>query len=327
MQEKLKALRHSIETLGELWEGLIVRPDPDHPGGYQLAFGHHRWKSAKDAGLKKLNVIVRDLTDEQMLQFMGRENMEDYRSEFLIMLETWEAASKFAGDRRQKTQAIDVAEVLGWTTPDTRPERSRGRPNETALACAAASELIAGGWVNREDLAGISVFDAREICQRAKTRMQQVEEAGRTTRATRTDVEAVKRDISKAVKAVAGDARQGLTPRKSLGGEVDAKSYRYAREAKRKTPLILPFLTALCAQIERMLNGDSSAEKIDETIKAIGDIESIEDRQGVERLAMELRNLAERATSKQAVITKQLGKTSGRKTKVVTPDFKQIANG
>ena len=37
-------------------------------------------------------MVVRDLDDKQMLQFMGRENGEDYNADFLVMLEIWEAA-------------------------------------------------------------------------------------------------------------------------------------------------------------------------------------------------------------------------------------------
>jgi hypothetical protein len=34
---------------------------------------------------------------------MGRENMEDYNADFLVMLESWEAAMKLPAARRRKT--------------------------------------------------------------------------------------------------------------------------------------------------------------------------------------------------------------------------------
>jgi hypothetical protein len=37
-----------------------------------------------------------------MLQFMGRENGEDYNAEFLVMLNTWEAAARFFPRMRGK---------------------------------------------------------------------------------------------------------------------------------------------------------------------------------------------------------------------------------
>ena len=46
-----------------------------------------------------------------MLQFMGRENMEDYNADFLCMLETWEAAVKFAHRSAQNSKPIDIARL------------------------------------------------------------------------------------------------------------------------------------------------------------------------------------------------------------------------
>jgi hypothetical protein len=51
-----------------------------------------------------------------MLQFMGRENMSDYNSDFLTMLETWDAAVNYLTTKDGKSiQPIVIAELLGWT--------------------------------------------------------------------------------------------------------------------------------------------------------------------------------------------------------------------
>ena len=81
-KRKLEALERSIEHVG-LWEGLIGRR-AGH--GYQLAFGHHRLEAARSRKLTTVPLIIRDLTDEEMVGFMGRENMEDFNSDFLVML-------------------------------------------------------------------------------------------------------------------------------------------------------------------------------------------------------------------------------------------------
>lgn len=47
--------------------------------------------------------------------FMGRENGEDYGSEFLVMLNTWEAAIKFLLPQGSKNRPVDIARLLGWT--------------------------------------------------------------------------------------------------------------------------------------------------------------------------------------------------------------------
>jgi hypothetical protein len=137
IQDKVNALARSFEAVG-IWEGIIARPAPDS-NAYQLAFGHHRLEAAKTLGLTEIPLIVRDLSDEEMLQFMGRENGEDYRTEFLIMLNTWEGAVKFGGRGLQKPKPIDLARLLGWT--EYLPANERTRMNETAKACANAFAL------------------------------------------------------------------------------------------------------------------------------------------------------------------------------------------
>jgi hypothetical protein len=41
---------------------------------------------ARSRKLTTVPLIIRDLTDEEMVGFMGRENMEDFNSDFLVML-------------------------------------------------------------------------------------------------------------------------------------------------------------------------------------------------------------------------------------------------
>src|SRR4051794_256634 len=99
--------------------------------------------------MKTVPLILRPLTDEQMLQFMGRENMEDYNAVFLILLESWEAVLKSGLPCLQgrTPKAIDVARLLGWTR--IRSDRGDDKMNDTAAACNAAFVLIEGGHMTR----------------------------------------------------------------------------------------------------------------------------------------------------------------------------------
>ena len=91
VERKLDALARSIKDVG-MWEGVIARSDGNR---VQIAFGHHRIEAARRMGLASVPIIMRDLDDESMLKFMGRENGEDYNSDFLCLLETWEAAASY----------------------------------------------------------------------------------------------------------------------------------------------------------------------------------------------------------------------------------------
>jgi hypothetical protein len=56
---------------------------------------------------------------------MGRENLEDYTADFLVMLESWEAAVVFAGRARQTSEPTDIAAILGWVRKEDRsPQRN-----------------------------------------------------------------------------------------------------------------------------------------------------------------------------------------------------------
>ena len=73
------------DTIGELsqvikaqgFQGvLIARPHPSLSGSYELTAGHRRREAARRAGLSTLPVVVRDLTDEEMVTLAVTENIQ-----------------------------------------------------------------------------------------------------------------------------------------------------------------------------------------------------------------------------------------------------------
>jgi hypothetical protein len=170
-KRKLEALERSIEHVG-LWEGLIGRRAGQV---YQLAFGHHRLEAARKCKLTTVPLIIRDLTDEEMVGFMGRENMEDFNSDFLV-LASWEAAQKFLISTEIKNaQPLETARLLGWI----RVVGKQDNLNNLASACNAATTLIDAGHFARDDLYGMSVSAAREIVERAQSRMEMLDKLGK----------------------------------------------------------------------------------------------------------------------------------------------------
>jgi ParB family chromosome partitioning protein len=71
--EKLEQLTLSVKTLGIL-EPMLVRQNPS--GEYELVAGERRYRAAKAAGLLKVPVVVRELTDEEALQLSLVENLQ-----------------------------------------------------------------------------------------------------------------------------------------------------------------------------------------------------------------------------------------------------------
>ncbi|MBZ5762257.1 plasmid partitioning protein RepB [Rhizobium sp. VS19-DR104.2] len=74
MEGDIDGLRTSIREQGQQVP-ILVRPHPDQPGRYQIAFGHRRLRALKDLDLP-VKAIVRDLSDEQLVVAQGQENNE-----------------------------------------------------------------------------------------------------------------------------------------------------------------------------------------------------------------------------------------------------------
>lgn len=291
VERKVEALMRSIKDVG-LWEGVIGRAVGNR---VQIAFGHHRVEAARRSGLQQINVIVRDLDDDEMLGFMGRENMEDYNSDFLTMLETWEAAVEFSSMDERSIQPVEIARLLGWVQDRTYEGTDKKQMNRTAEACNSAHALISGGYISRSDLHDMSVRDAREILTRASANMKRLDAIGTSSKRPVAETEAAKQQVAKAVKTTADQAREGTVAKRDLRGALDTNTYIHAKEAKVKTPLFAEFGKVLAARIEGMLATDVNAEKLAEMVKVLGIIDTDEDKQIVDRVKFYLGQLSDRA--------------------------------
>lgn len=72
-EESLRELADSIAIHGVL-QPLLVRPLAD--GGYQLVAGERRWRASRMAGLTEVPVIIREMTDSEMMQISMIENLQ-----------------------------------------------------------------------------------------------------------------------------------------------------------------------------------------------------------------------------------------------------------
>ncbi len=72
-EEGLRELADSIAIHGVL-QPLLVRPMAD--GTYQLVAGERRWRASRMAGLSEVPVIVREMTDLEMMQISMIENLQ-----------------------------------------------------------------------------------------------------------------------------------------------------------------------------------------------------------------------------------------------------------
>lgn len=70
--EQNTAFRELIRQHGQSVP-ILVRPKPDAPERYEVAFGHRRLRATRELGIK-VRAVVRPLTDEQLVIAQGQEN-------------------------------------------------------------------------------------------------------------------------------------------------------------------------------------------------------------------------------------------------------------
>ncbi len=73
--EQLEELAASIREKGIL-QPLIVRKHPEKSNAYEIIAGERRWRAAQKAQLHELPVIVRDFTDDEVLEIAIIENVQ-----------------------------------------------------------------------------------------------------------------------------------------------------------------------------------------------------------------------------------------------------------
>lgn len=72
-EKALAELADSIAQHGVI-QPLLVRPMPD--GSYQLVAGERRWRAARRAGLTEVPVVIREMSDSEMMELALIENLQ-----------------------------------------------------------------------------------------------------------------------------------------------------------------------------------------------------------------------------------------------------------
>ena len=104
---ELEALAASIAAKGVV-QPILVRPDPDNPGGYQIVAGERRYRAAGRAGLPSIPAVVRDLNDLEVLEIAIVENVQRTNLNPMEEAEAYQALV----DRFGRTQQA-IADAMG----------------------------------------------------------------------------------------------------------------------------------------------------------------------------------------------------------------------
>lgn len=177
-REALEALADSIATYGVL-QPILVRPNPNFEGNYEIIAGERRWRAAKMAGLVEIPVIVLDGDDMRTAQIALIENVQ--REDLNVVEEAFGYQTLM--ERFDMTQE-EVAKQVGKSRPAiTNILRLLDLPDDV-LELLKTGEITAGHarallGLNNEDLIyplaqriiakDLSVRDVEAIVRRENT--------------------------------------------------------------------------------------------------------------------------------------------------------------
>lgn len=186
-QGKLEEISASIKELGII-QPLVVRLFEGH---YQLIAGERRLRGARMAGLKTVPVIIRDVTDEEMLQLalvenLHRENLSsiDKAIGFKDLIDKFGMTQKRISEIFNLSRSavantlrlLDLDEEIKQALHSKRITEGHAR----ALLCIKDSTLRDRA-LHRIESSGLSVRESEELSRRMnKARQMQLEIKNRT---------------------------------------------------------------------------------------------------------------------------------------------------
>ena len=222
--ESMEELAASIREKGII-QPLIVRPDPTHPGAYQIVAGERRWRAAQMAQLHEVPVILRSYTDTEVLEVAIIENIQ--RADLNAIDEA--AGYKQLMDRFGHTQD-QLGTALGKSRSHianlmrllTLPADVQSHVINGTLTAGHARALI--GHPRASELAGqiirgkLSVRDAEKLAKKAETDPSKRPSAGPRTKDA--DTIQIERELSAAL-------NMGVSIDQSATGEGGSLTLRY----------------------------------------------------------------------------------------------------
>lgn len=127
---------------------ILVRPHPDTPGRYQVAFGHRRLRAVAELA-RPVKAVVRELTDEQLVIAQGQENNE---RQDLTFIEKARFASRlneqFSRDVVMAALSVYKSDLSNMLSVVTRI------PTDIVDAIGPAPGVGLKSWVGLADLLG-----------------------------------------------------------------------------------------------------------------------------------------------------------------------------
>lgn len=174
-QDDITELTASVRERGVL-QPILVRPNPTRPNHYEIVAGERRWRAAQAAQLHEVPVIIRELSDEGLLEIALVENIQradlnplEEASGYLRLINefdhTQESLAKVVGKSRSH-----VANTLRLLT---LPETVQWLVDQGQLSAGHARALIGAddptGLAAKIVKSGLNVRQTEALVKREKS--------------------------------------------------------------------------------------------------------------------------------------------------------------
>ena len=214
-EEALRALSESIREKGVLQPLLVRKKD----NGYEIIAGERRWRASKLAGLDKVPVIIKEMSDKEVLEVALVENLlrenqsaieeaEGFQRLIDEFSHTQEALSQIIGKSRSH-----IANTLRLLT---LPESVQNLVRENKLSAGHARALV--GLENAEALAGQIIardLNVRQVEDLVARQKQKTDGEKQPKKNKDADIIEIEKDLNKNL-----GLRIKISPSKQGGGKV-----------------------------------------------------------------------------------------------------------
>lgn len=217
----LDELSQSIRQRGVL-QPILLRPDPDAPGRYQIVAGERRWRAAKQAGLSSIPALVRDVDELELLEVGIIENVQRTDLNPLEEAEAYGALIKRFG-RTQDSLAGSVGKSRVHISNTLRllnlPERAREHLRQGRISAGQARAALGapdpGAVIDLALARNLSVREVEALARRLRDGDDAGKRSKRPAAPTKDiDTEALEADLARTL-GLTVDIRHG-----KRGGEL-----------------------------------------------------------------------------------------------------------
>ncbi len=223
LDAEMEELCQSIRKRGVL-QPILVRPDPDAPGQFQIVAGERRWRAAKMAELATIPTVVRDVDELELLEFGIIENVQRSDLNPIEEAEAYNALMKRFG-RTQESLAesvgkgrVHIANTLRLLNlPEGAREHLRHGRITAGHARAALGAPEPGPIVEMAVLRGLTVREVEALAKRARGSDDLARVAKKVLDSKDVDTTALEADLAR-VLGLSVDIRH-----KAEGGELRVK--------------------------------------------------------------------------------------------------------